>query len=404
MATAQVRVLEESINGWTGFDSLVQLISVDGQRTLGCPYWELVADVDASQLRDLYTDMAVVRRLDAEAMALQRQGELALWAPLLGQEAAQVGSARALRPDDFVFPSYREHGVAYCRGVDPVAHAAPVAGHRPLRMGPRRLRDRHAGHRRRVAGAPRHGLRAGHHARRRHARRRSPTSVTAPRARATSPRPSASPPATRCPSSSSARTTSGPSRSRPACSRTSSIASAGPGLRHPRDRGGRQRRPGRPRGHPAGARSCLRRSGAHPDRGRHLSHGPAHHVGRSHPVPDQRRGGGVARQGPPGAAAGAAARRGTGRRAVRGRPSSEAARGSGGGAASRLPGHGGSRAGRAVRPRLRGAASLARRGARRLRGLSGRLRRGRRDGDHVAGQGAQHRACAGPWSATPRSS
>ena len=121
MATAQVRVPEESLNGWSGFDSLVQLISVDGQRTLGCPYWDLVADVDAAQLRDLYTDMAVVRRLDAEAMALQRQGELALWAPLLGQEAAQVGSARALRPDDFVFPSYREHGVAYCRGVDPVA-------------------------------------------------------------------------------------------------------------------------------------------------------------------------------------------------------------------------------------------------------------------------------------------
>ena len=121
MATAQVRVPEQSLTGWSGFDGLVQLISVDGQRTLGCPYWDLVADVDAAQLRDLYTDMAVVRRLDAEAMALQRQGELALWAPLLGQEAAQVGSARALRPDDFVFPSYREHGVAYCRGVDPVA-------------------------------------------------------------------------------------------------------------------------------------------------------------------------------------------------------------------------------------------------------------------------------------------
>jgi len=121
MATAQVRVPEQSLTGWSGFDGLVQLISVDGQRTLGCPYWDLVADVGAPQLRDLYTDMVVVRRLDAEAMALQRQGELALWAPLLGQEAAQVGSARALRPDDFVFPSYREHGVAYCRGVDPVA-------------------------------------------------------------------------------------------------------------------------------------------------------------------------------------------------------------------------------------------------------------------------------------------
>ena len=121
MAIAQVRVPEGKIPEWMGFDGLVQLISVDGQRTVGCPYWELVADVGAEQLRDLYTDMSVVRRIDAEAMALQRQGELGLWAPLLGQEAAQVGSARALRPDDFVFPSYREHGVVYCRGVDPVA-------------------------------------------------------------------------------------------------------------------------------------------------------------------------------------------------------------------------------------------------------------------------------------------
>ena len=120
MAIAQVRHPTERLDEWAHFDGLVQLISVDGQRTVGCPYWDLVADVGADQLKDLYKDMAIVRRLDAEAMALQRQGELALWAPLLGQEAAQVGSARALRPDDFVFPSYREHGVVYCRGVDPV--------------------------------------------------------------------------------------------------------------------------------------------------------------------------------------------------------------------------------------------------------------------------------------------
>ena len=62
--------------------------------------------------------MVVIRRIDAEATALQRQGELALWPPLLGQEASQIGSARALRDDDFVFPSYRDNGVAYCRGVN----------------------------------------------------------------------------------------------------------------------------------------------------------------------------------------------------------------------------------------------------------------------------------------------
>jgi len=74
-------------------------------------------DVLAADLVGLYQDMVVVRRIDTEATALQRQGELGLWPPLLGQEAAQVGSARALRTDDFVFTSYRENAVAWCRGV-----------------------------------------------------------------------------------------------------------------------------------------------------------------------------------------------------------------------------------------------------------------------------------------------
>ena len=76
-----------------------------------------VADVTDEQLASLYEDLSVVRRIDTEATALQRQGELGLWPPLLGQEAAQIGSARALRSDDFVFTSYRENAVAYCRGV-----------------------------------------------------------------------------------------------------------------------------------------------------------------------------------------------------------------------------------------------------------------------------------------------
>ncbi|MCK9792784.1 thiamine pyrophosphate-dependent dehydrogenase E1 component subunit alpha [Isoptericola sp. 4D.3] len=85
-----------------------------------------LTDVDAGDqearatLLGLYEDMVVARRIDAEATALQRQGELALWPPLQGQEAAQVGSATALRDDDFVFSSYREHAVARRRGVTPV--------------------------------------------------------------------------------------------------------------------------------------------------------------------------------------------------------------------------------------------------------------------------------------------
>jgi len=100
-------------------DDLIQLVTPEGTRTEPSEYTEIVDDITTEKLRDLYEDLVVVRRIDAEATALQRQGELGLWAPLLGQEAAQVGSARALHADDFVFGSYREHGVAYCRGVDP---------------------------------------------------------------------------------------------------------------------------------------------------------------------------------------------------------------------------------------------------------------------------------------------
>ncbi|MCZ4520513.1 pyruvate dehydrogenase (acetyl-transferring) E1 component subunit alpha [Rhodococcus ruber] len=100
-------------------DELVQLITETGERREHAQFSSYVEDIDNNALRSLYEDLVVVRRIDSEATALQRQGELGLWAPLLGQEAAQVGSARALATDDFVFASYREHGVAYCRDVDP---------------------------------------------------------------------------------------------------------------------------------------------------------------------------------------------------------------------------------------------------------------------------------------------
>jgi pyruvate dehydrogenase E1 component alpha subunit len=98
--------------------NLVQLITPGGERVSHPEYDVWVKDVTDDQLAALYEDMVAVRRIDTEATALQRQGELALWPPLAGQEAAQIGSARALRDDDFVFSSYRENGVAYCRGVN----------------------------------------------------------------------------------------------------------------------------------------------------------------------------------------------------------------------------------------------------------------------------------------------
>jgi len=100
-------------------DDGLQLIRENGERIHHDTFSALIEDIGPAQLRRLYQDLVVVRRIDAEATALQRQGQVALWAPLLGQEAAQVGSAHALTGHDYVFPSYREHGVAYCRGADP---------------------------------------------------------------------------------------------------------------------------------------------------------------------------------------------------------------------------------------------------------------------------------------------
>lgn len=102
---------------------MVQFVDADGNR-LGItpanePYSQIVEDMTSEDARTIYRDLVLVRRIDAEGHALQRQGELGLWPSLLGQEAAQVGAGRALRPQDYAFPGYREHGVAWCRGVPP---------------------------------------------------------------------------------------------------------------------------------------------------------------------------------------------------------------------------------------------------------------------------------------------
>ncbi|MGW8567003.1 pyruvate dehydrogenase (acetyl-transferring) E1 component subunit alpha [Isoptericola sp. NPDC055881] len=104
-------------------EPLVQLVSPTGERVVepdNATYRSRVDHLTSEDLRALYRDMVLTRRFDDEATALQRQGELALYAQGRGQEAAQVGSAYALAPQDYVFPSYREHGVLQARGVDPV--------------------------------------------------------------------------------------------------------------------------------------------------------------------------------------------------------------------------------------------------------------------------------------------
>ncbi len=101
----------------------VQLLTPDGRFQPSdpageyLPYLERLAEDD---YRRFYRDMVRVRAFDNEAANLQRQGQLGLWVPSHGQEAAQVGSAHAARPQDSLFPSYREHVVGMVRGIDPI--------------------------------------------------------------------------------------------------------------------------------------------------------------------------------------------------------------------------------------------------------------------------------------------
>jgi 2-oxoisovalerate dehydrogenase E1 component alpha subunit len=103
-----------------GDPELVQLLTPEGERVSDPRFDGYATDLGVGALRSLYRDMVLVRRFDREGNALQRQGQLGIWVPLLGQEAAQIGAGRALQPQDMAFPSYREHGVAFARGIDPV--------------------------------------------------------------------------------------------------------------------------------------------------------------------------------------------------------------------------------------------------------------------------------------------
>ncbi|HPF76134.1 thiamine pyrophosphate-dependent dehydrogenase E1 component subunit alpha [Phycicoccus elongatus] len=114
-----------------GGPDMIQLLDPEGQRVLHGGAQEYAHHIDAltdEDLRGFYRDLVLIRRFDLEATALQRQGELGLWVSLLGQEASQIGCGRALRPQDHAFPGYREHGIAWCRGLDPMRLIAMYRG------------------------------------------------------------------------------------------------------------------------------------------------------------------------------------------------------------------------------------------------------------------------------------
>ncbi len=86
-------------------------------RLLGTP---AAADLDPELLRELYEALVRGRRYNRQATALTQQGRLAVYPSTTGQEACEVAAARCLRPQDWLFPSYRDTLAVVARGVDPV--------------------------------------------------------------------------------------------------------------------------------------------------------------------------------------------------------------------------------------------------------------------------------------------
>ncbi len=134
-----MRTLTTAAEPTTDTEDVLGLLTKEGDRVADPLLDPFVSDVTAAELRALLRDLTLVRRIDTEGVALQRQGQLGLWAPCRGQEATQIGTARALRADDFVFPSYREHGVLFVRGATPAEFVLAWRGEEHSAFDPHRL-------------------------------------------------------------------------------------------------------------------------------------------------------------------------------------------------------------------------------------------------------------------------
>lgn len=78
---------------------------------------DLEPNLDKETLGKFYRTMVLTRLYDDKALKLQRQGRMLTYGSSLGQEATAIGSAFAMKPDDWFFPAFREHGVQIARGI-----------------------------------------------------------------------------------------------------------------------------------------------------------------------------------------------------------------------------------------------------------------------------------------------
>ncbi len=106
-------------------------------RVLGTPALD---KADPLLLRELYRRLVVGRRYNQQATVLTKQGRLAVYPASTGQEACQIAAAMVLRPDDWLFPSYRDTLAVVSRGVDPLAALTLLRGNAHTGYDPRATR------------------------------------------------------------------------------------------------------------------------------------------------------------------------------------------------------------------------------------------------------------------------
>ena len=81
-------------------------------------------------LQILYREMLLIRLLDEKMMLLQRQVRIGFHGTCTGEEAAVIGSAYALQPEDWIFPALRQGGAALLRGYPLHNYIAQLFGNR----------------------------------------------------------------------------------------------------------------------------------------------------------------------------------------------------------------------------------------------------------------------------------
>ncbi|MET8080985.1 pyruvate dehydrogenase (acetyl-transferring) E1 component subunit alpha [Streptomyces sp. NPDC005303] len=113
-----VKSLRQTVQGLLPSLTPVRFVAEDGTPVARQP--ADYAEPPVAALREAYRRMVLGRRFDTQATALTKQGRLAVYPSSRGQEACQIGAVLALRPDDWLFPTYRDSVALVTRDIDPV--------------------------------------------------------------------------------------------------------------------------------------------------------------------------------------------------------------------------------------------------------------------------------------------